>query len=119
MRTCKWILFALAIGASRLDAQTSALTLNAAINEALAMNDQLVNQRDDVQQSDLGLELAKSTFRPKIVPNLQGSFGQTDVSNQTYRVDVTQKFTTGTELHLAPGRRHHKFRLSWASGLAI
>src|SRR6185436_1350014 len=32
-----------------------------------------------------------------------GSFGQTDINSQTYRVDVSQKFLTGTEVRLGVG----------------
>jgi outer membrane protein TolC len=32
-----------------------------------------------------------------------GSFGQTDISSQTYRVDLSQRLTTGTELRVSTG----------------
>ena len=84
-------------------AQTGVLTLTDAVNEALAKNETLVNQGDTVAQADLGLRLARNAFRPKVTPNIFGSFGRTDVSSQTYRVDVSQKLTTGTELRLSTG----------------
>ena len=79
------------------------LTLEQAVGEALAKNERLVNQSDSIVQADLGLRLARNTFRPKITPNIFGSFGRTDVSSQTYRVDVSQKLVTGTELRLGAG----------------
>ena len=79
------------------------LSLTDAVNEALAKNERLVNQADGIAQADLGLRLARNTFRPKVTPNIFGSFGRTDVSSQTYRVDVTQKLVTGTELRLSTG----------------
>lgn len=79
------------------------VTLGQAVDEALAKNDRLVNQRDTIQQADLGLELAHDAFQPKIVPNVLGSFGQTNVSSQTYRADLVQRFTTGTEVRLGVG----------------
>lgn len=79
------------------------LTLAQAVDEALVKNDRLVNQHDTIEQADLGLRLARNAFHPKVVPNVLGSFGQTDVSSQTYRVDVTQRFTTGTEVRLGVG----------------
>lgn len=88
----------------RLDAQAPpVLTLAQAVDEALVKNDRLVNQHDTIEQTDLGLRLARSAFRPKVIPNILGSFGQTDVTTQTYRVDVTQRFVTGTEVRLGTG----------------
>ncbi len=80
-----------------------ALSLADAVNEALVKNERVVNQSDAIAQADLGLRLARNTFRPKVTPNIFGSFGRTDVSSQTYRVDVTQKLVTGTELRLSTG----------------
>src|SRR5512134_1052790 len=74
------------------------LTLADAVTEALAQNERIVNQGDSVSQADLGLRLARNAFRPKIVPNMFGTLGRSDLSSQTYRVDVTQKLVTGTEL---------------------
>jgi outer membrane protein len=79
------------------------LTLSQAVGEALVHNDRIVNQRDFVEQARLGVRLARNNFHPKLVPNISGSFGQTDVSNQTYRVDLLQRFTTGTEVRLGVG----------------
>ncbi len=79
------------------------LTLEQAVDEALARNERLVSQADTIAQADLGLRLARNTFRPKVTPNIFGSFGRTDVSSQTYRVDVSQKLVTGTELRLGAG----------------
>ena len=79
------------------------LSLSQAVEEALAKNDRLLSQHDSVTQSDLGLRLARNEFRPKVTPNMLGSFGQTDISSQTYRVDLSQRLTTGTELRLSTG----------------
>ena len=85
-------------------AQPSAvLTLKEAVGEALDHNDRLVNQRDLVEQADLGVRLANNNFRTKVTPNILGSFGQTDVTNQTYRVDLTKRFMTGTEVRAGIG----------------
>lgn len=83
--------------------QSQAISLAQAIDEALAKNDRLIDQQDITTQADLSLRLARSAFRPKIVPNINGSFGQTDISSQNYRVDLTQRLTTGTELRLGVG----------------
>lgn len=85
-------------------AQSSAvLTLKDAVREALDHNDRLVNQRDAVEQADLSVRLANNNFKAKVVPNILGSFGQTDVTNQTYRIDVTKRFMTGTEARIGVG----------------
>jgi outer membrane protein TolC len=85
-------------------AQTApALSLTDAVNEALVRNERVVNQADVIAQADLGLRLANNTFRPKVTPNIFGSLGRSDISSQTYRVDVSQKFVTGTELRLSTG----------------
>ena len=88
---------------SLLAQSTPVLTLSQAVDEALAKNDRLLAQHDAVTQSDLGLRLARNEFRPKVTPNMLGSFGQTDISSQTYRVDLSQRLTTGTELRLSTG----------------
>jgi len=79
------------------------LTLEQAVSEALVKNERMLNQHDNVEQSALGVRLARNAFQPKVVPNVLGSFGRTDINSQTYRVDVTQKFTTGTEARFAIG----------------
>jgi outer membrane protein TolC len=79
------------------------LTLEQAVKEALVKNDRMLDQHDATEQANLGVRLARNTFQPKVVPNVLGSFGQTDINSQTYRVDVTQKFITGTELRAGVG----------------
>src|SRR5579871_6473552 len=79
------------------------LTLSQAIQEALAHNDRMADARDRLEEADLGLHLAKNEFKPKVVPNIQGSFGQTDIANQNYRVDVSERFATGTEVRAGIG----------------
>jgi outer membrane protein len=86
-----------------LSAQSPILTLEQAVNEALAKNDRTLTQHDVSEQSTLGVRLARNTFQPKVVPNVLGSFGTTDINSQTYRVDVSQKFTTGTEVRFGIG----------------
>src|SRR5262249_15160569 len=89
----------LTVTSGRALAQTPpVVTLKEAVDEALKRNERLLDQHDTVAQSDLGVRLARNEFRPKVTPNILGSFGQTNVSSQTYRVDVSQKLVTGTEL---------------------
>lgn len=94
--------FVLAIAAVSA-APAEMLTLAQAVREALIHNERTIDDRDRLEQANLAVHLAKNAFRPKIVPNIQGSFGQTDVSNQNYRVDVTQRLTTGTQLQAGVG----------------
>ena len=49
------------------------------------------------------MRLARNDFRPKVTPNILGSFGRSDVSNQTYGIYVTQRLPTGTELRATVG----------------
>ena len=94
----------LLVAASGASAQTSpVVTLKQAVDEALKKNERLLDQHDSIAQSDLGVRLARNEFRPKVTPNILGSFGQTNVSSQTYRVDVSQKLVTGTELRVSTG----------------
>lgn len=79
------------------------LTLAQAVQDALVQNDRMIAQNDTAEQANLSVRLARNTFSPKVVPNVLGSFGQSDVSNQTYRLDLTQKLTTGTELKAGVG----------------
>lgn len=79
------------------------LSVGQAVHEALDRNDRLVNQQDVMAQAELGVRLARTAFRPQLTPNILGSFGQTDVNNQTYRVDLTQRLTVGTEFRVSAG----------------
>lgn len=103
-RRIVWAGVLLAVSSTRVVAQTtSAITLQTAVEEALARNQRLLDQHDSITQGDLGLRLARNEFRPKVTPNILGSFGQTNVSSQSYRVDVSQKLVTGTELRVSTG----------------
>jgi len=79
------------------------VTLRQAVDEALSHGDRAIDDRDAAARAELGLEFARDAFRPKLVPNVLGSFGQTDLSSQTYRVDIAQRFVTGTEVRLGVG----------------
>jgi outer membrane protein len=79
------------------------LTLGDAVREALVQNDRMLNEQDSIEQARLGVRLARNDFRPKVVPNIQGSFGRTDLINQTYRLDVSQRLVSGTELRAGFG----------------
>jgi outer membrane protein TolC len=70
---------------------------------ALSRNDRLITSSESIAQADLAERLARSGFHPKVTPNILGSFGQSDVTNQTYRLDVSQKLPTGTELRASVG----------------
>src|SRR5436190_23486015 len=96
-------LFVSVVAEAQSTASPPTLTLADAVHEALAKNERLVNQADTIIQADLGLRLARNTFKPKVTPNIFGSFGRNDLSSQTYRVDVSQKLTTGTELRVSTG----------------
>ena len=79
------------------------LTLAEAVAIALTINDAIIGANDGLDQAGLSLNLARSEFSTKIVPNVLGSFGQTDALNQTYGVEVARRFQTGTELRSRVG----------------
>ena len=79
------------------------LTLAQAINEALLKNDRMISQHDGSERAGLAVRGARSAFTPKVVPNMRGSFGQTDVTDQSYRLDLSQRFVNGTEVRMGLG----------------
>ena len=72
------------------------LSLRAAVTRALEHNTRLLDSKDGIEQAALSVTLARAAFRPQITPNMFGSFGGNDLSNQSYAVDVSQQFITGT-----------------------
>lgn len=84
------------------------LTLADTVKEALVHNERIVNQGDAIAQADLGLRLARNTFKPKVTPNIFGSFGRTDVSSQTYRVDVSHGSSPAPSCGCRPEPRRRK-----------
>ena len=79
-------------------AAQAVLSLADAVQEALARSDRAVTAREHVDQADLSIRLARSGFAPKLSSNLFGSFGQTDIGNQSYGLAFSQRFITGTEV---------------------
>ena len=79
------------------------LTLHEAVLAALAGNDRVVTSRESVEQARLGRTVAEAAFATRITPNLLGSFGQSDVRNQTYGVAASRRFPTGTEVRMDVG----------------
>src|SRR5262245_24752830 len=99
------VVSAIAGGLTPLCAQQGArvLTLAQAVSEALLRNDRIINQHDNGEHAGLAVRAARSTFQPKLVPNVRGSFGQTDITDQSYRLDVNQRFVNGTEIRVGAG----------------
>ena len=79
------------------------MTLSQAIDEALLKNDRMIAQHDSGERAGLAVRGARSAFTPKVVPNVRGSFGQTNVSDQSYRLDLSQRFVNGTEVRVGTG----------------
>ena len=79
------------------------MTLSQAIDEALQKNDRMIAQHDSGERAGLAVRGARSAFTPKVVPNVRGSFGQTNVSDQSYRLDLSQRFVNGTEVRVGTG----------------
>ena len=76
------------------------LSLEEAVRMALANNERMLSSRESMVQARLGISLAESAFGSKVTPNLLGSFGQSDVRDQTYGVGVSRRFATGTEIRM-------------------
>ena len=96
------ILLARAFVSAQADGR-EVVTLRQAVAHALEHNTRMVDDRDSVEQASLGVRLARDAFDLKVVPNIMGSFGQTNVSNQSYRLDVLRRFSAGTELRASAG----------------
>ena len=79
------------------------LPLAEAVRLTLANNERVLSSRENIDQARLGANLAESAFGTKITPNVLGSFGQSDVRNQTYGVGASRRFTTGTEVRMDVG----------------
>lgn len=100
--TCVGLLLLAAAGPRAQDA-APLLTLQEAVVVALAGHERMLGAREAVEQARLGRTLAESAFGLRITPNVLGSFGQSDVRNQTYGVGTSKRFVTGTELRLDVG----------------
>lgn len=73
-------------------------TLSRAVGRALERNPRMVDVRDNLEQARLSVNLAQSAFRPRIVPNIFGSLGQTSLSNQTYALSFSQQLPFGSRV---------------------
>ena len=73
------------------------------MDEALLKNDRMIAQHDSGERAGRAVRGARSAFTPKVVPNVRGSFGQTNVSDQSYRLDLSQRFVNGTEVRVGTG----------------
>jgi outer membrane protein TolC len=78
--------------------QPTRLSLSAAVAEALDHAPAIMNARSNIEQANLSVRLAGSAFDFKVLPSVLGSFGQSSLSNQTYGVNVSQKFVGGTQI---------------------
>ena len=79
------------------------LSLAEAVHLALANNERVLSSRQGIDQARLAVDVAESAFGTKLTPNVLGSFGQSDVRNQTYGVGASRRFTTGTEVRMDVG----------------
>ncbi len=79
------------------------LTLREAVLAALASNERMLSAQESVEQARIGRTVAESAFQTRITPNLLGSFGQSNVRNQTYGLGASRRFATGTEIRMDVG----------------
>ena len=98
------LLLALLTTSGTLHAQDApVLTLREAVWVALANNERMLTSSESIGQAQIGRELAASVFATRITPNVLGSFGQSNVRNQTYGVGASKRFVTGTEIRMDVG----------------
>ena len=98
------LLPALLVTSETLHAQEGPLlALREAVRVALANNERMLTSRESIDQAQIGRELAGSLFATRVTPNVLGSFGQSDVRNQTYGVGVSKRFMTGTAVRVDVG----------------
>ena len=107
LRTTEWLGLLLFISVSLcappLEGQSEPdepplLSLSETIELAFENSELMVEVRDSLQQAKLSVNLARSFFSPKIVPNILGALGQSNQANQTYQLTVSKRFITGTEV---------------------
>ena len=72
------------------------LTLAEAVGQALTGNPRVLAARDAVDAAALEVRVAHAAFEPQIEPNAFGWFGQSNLSNQSLGLRVSQRLTTGT-----------------------
>ncbi len=87
------------------------VTLREAVASALDRGAAVADARSAMDQAALSLRLARSAFDVKVLPGLVGAFGQTSLSNQTYGVNVSQKFLSGTEISSIVGATSYRNQL--------
>lgn len=79
------------------------LELREAVLVALTNNDRVLASQENIEQARLSKTLAESPFGIRVTPNVLGSFGQSDVRNQTYGIGASKRFITGTEVRMDVG----------------
>ena len=97
------LLYALMAVHASAQAPLPFLSLSEAVGRAMANNERVLSSRESITQARLGVTLAEAAFGTKITPNVVGSFGQSDVRNQTYGVGASRRFATGTEVRMDVG----------------
>lgn len=80
------------------DSEQPTLSLDEAIQLALANNVQLQSTREGVTSANIALESAQSEFGIQIRPDLSGALQAGDNVEQRYGVQVSKKFPIGGEL---------------------
>lgn len=75
------------------------LTLADAVALALQNNTRIQEAAAGVEEARLAQSAAGAAFRPQFVPHVLGALGADSLSNQSYGLNVLQRFRSGTELH--------------------
>jgi outer membrane protein len=78
--------------------QAERLRLADAVREAIAQSASAMDAGDAVTLANAGLRLSHSQVSPQVTMDALGSFGQSNLANQTYGARFSQQFTTGTQV---------------------
>jgi len=92
-------LASVALAAGSLHArQAERLSLADAVHEAIVRSAAATDARDAVTLAQSGQRLSESAVSPQLTVDALGSFGQSNLANQTYGARFSQQLTTGTAI---------------------
>lgn len=90
--------------AAAQEGATPILTLADAVRLALQHSGSIYDAAGATEDARIDRHVARSAFRPKLMPHVLGAIGGTDtISSQRYGLDVLQRLPRGTEFQAAVG----------------
>lgn len=81
----------------------ASLSVGEAVRLALQNNNRIRDALDAIEEAKIARRTAQAEFRPKFVPNVLGALAGSNSTNESYRLDLFQRFTTGAEIHATVG----------------